>query len=167
MIVDGYNCIFAWEELKAISAYDIGVARDRLVDILCNYAAFTHEEVMVVFDGYNVKGNRGEVMRVHNVDVVYTKEHESADIYIQKLVSEIGRKKNVRVVTSDALIQISALHHGALRVSAAEFEEQVDAVDEKIAEFLEKLARESRFRAEETSFMSALEKWRLGSGGEE
>ena len=167
LIVDGYNCIFAWEELKAISAYDIGVARDRLVDILCNYAAFTHEEVMVVFDGYNVKGNRGEVMRVHNVDVVYTKEHESADIYIQKLVSEIGRKKNVRVVTSDALIQISALHHGALRVSAAEFEEQVDAVDEKIAEFLEKLARESRFRAEETSFMNALEKWRLGSGGEE
>lgn len=143
-IVDGYNCIFAWERLKAIAEYNLETARRTLADALCNYAAFTRNHVILVFDGYAVKDNRGEKINYHNIHIVYTKEHETGDIYMQKLVAEIGKNDKVYVVTSDALIQLSALHHGALRVSAGEFEREVTEAENQIADFLAQLEKEDK-----------------------
>lgn len=136
IIVDGYNCIFAWEELKFLAESDISAARDRLADILCNYAAFTGSEVVLVFDAYMVAGNNGENYNYNNIHIVYTQERETGDVYIERFVSEIGKNDNVRVVTSDAMIQLSAVRYGVLRVSAREFEEEIKAVNERISERL-------------------------------
>ncbi len=136
VIVDGYNVIFAWKALKELAAADLGGARERLMHIMCNYAAFTKNNVVLVFDAYKVPGNRGERFDFHNIRVVYTKERELGDVYIEKMVSEIGKNESVRVVSSDALIQLSAVRFGVLRESAAEFEREIDEVSEKISEFL-------------------------------
>ncbi len=136
VIVDGYNCVFAWKELKFLAETDISAARDRLADILCNYAAFTGSEVVLVFDAYMVAGGSGENFNYHNIHIVYTEERETGDIYIERLVSEIGKNENVRVVTSDGMIQLSAVRFGVLRVSAREFEREIEAVNEKISEKL-------------------------------
>lgn len=103
---------------------DISAARDRLADILCNYAAFTGSEVVLVFDAYMVAGGSGENFNYHNIHIVYTEERETGDVYIERLVSEIGKNENVRVVTSDGMIQLSAVRFGVLRVSAREFERE-------------------------------------------
>ena len=139
VIVDGYNVIFAWNELKDIAKDNLSIARDKLMDILCNYAAFTKSEVILVFDAYKVQGNTGKKFNYNNIRVVYTKERELGDNYIEKLISDIGKNDNVRVVTSDNLIQLSAVRFGVLRVSAKEFEREVSSVDNIIDELLYKI----------------------------
>lgn len=134
VIVDGYNCIFAWDELRFFAESDISAARDRLADILCNYAAFTGCEVVLVFDAYMVAGNNGENYNYNNIHIVYTQERETGDVYIERFISETGKNENVRVVTSDGMIQLSAVRYGVLRVSAREFEEEIAAVNAKISE---------------------------------
>ena len=139
VIVDGYNVIFAWDELKKLADDNLENARQKLMDILCNYSAFTKCETVLVFDAYNVPGNKGKRFNYNNIRVVYTKERELGDNYIEKLISEIGKNENVRVVTSDNLIQLSAVRFGVLRVSAREFEREVKKVDEIIDELLQKI----------------------------
>lgn len=138
-LVDGYNVIFAWDELKSLADTDLGAARERLMEILCNYSAYTKNNVVLVFDAYKVPGNTGERFDFHNIHVVYTKERELGDVYIEKLISEIGKNDRVRVVTSDNLIQLSAVRFGVLRMSAAEFEREVDSVHAKIGKFLDEI----------------------------
>lgn len=139
VLVDGYNVIFAWDELKRLADTDLGAARERLMEILCNYSAYTKNNVVLVFDAYKVTGNTGERFDFHNIHVVYTKERELGDVYIEKLISEIGKNDRVRVVTSDNLIQLSAVRFGVLRMSAAEFEREVDSVHAKICKFLDEI----------------------------
>lgn len=139
VLVDGYNVIFAWDELKSLADTDLGAARERLMEIMCNYSAYTKNNVVLVFDAYKVPGNKGERFDFHNIHVVYTKERELGDIYIEKLISEIGKNDRVRVVTSDNLIQLSAVRFGVLRMSAAEFEREVDSVHAKIGKFLDEI----------------------------
>ena len=136
VLVDGYNIIFAWDELKAIAETDLEQARGRLVDILRNYQAFRSCPVILVFDAYKVKNNPGSVETLGGLSIVYTKEAETADMYIEKVTHELGRKHQVRVATSDGLEQMIILSHGALRVSASNFYEEVQMVDRSIAEFL-------------------------------
>ena len=139
IIVDGYNVIFAWSELKKLAEHNLSFARDRLCDILCNYSAFTKCETIVVFDAYKVTDNSGKRFNYNNIRIVYTKERELGDNYIEKLISEIGKNENVRVVTSDNLIRLSAVRFGVSKVSAADFEKEVAGVDKKIEELLEKI----------------------------
>ena len=139
VIVDGYNVIFAWEELKKIAAGDLETARDRLMNILCNYSAFTKINVILVFDAYRVPGGKGSRFDYNNIHVVYTKEHELGDNYIEKLVAEIGKNEYVRVVTSDRLIQLSVIRSGVLRTPAKEFEREVDEVHTRIAQALDQI----------------------------
>lgn len=141
VIVDGYNVIFAWDELKALAEDNLSTARDRLLDILCNYSAFSKCETVVVFDAYKVPGNNGTRYNYNNIRVVFTKERELGDNYIEKLISDIGKNENVRVVTSDNLIQLSAVRFGVLRVSAQEFKREVDNVEKSIDELLLKINR--------------------------
>ena len=130
--------IFAWEDLERLAREDVAAARDRLIHQLTNFAAFTRCEVVLVFDGYRVAHNPGEKADLHGLRVVYTREKETADMYIEKLVQEIGKNQQVRVVTSDALIQLSAVRSGVLRMSAREFGEEVAEVSRQIGELLAK-----------------------------
>ena len=125
LIVDGYNMIFAWEVLSQTARTDLDAARRQLLDRLSSYTGFTKCRTVVVFDGYKVAGNPGEKGHFHNLQVVYTKENQTADAYIQSLVREIGKNYQVRVATSDALVQLSSLGSGVLRMSARELEEEV------------------------------------------
>ena len=144
LIVDGYNVIFAWEDLKEIAETDLERARNELMRILSNYSAFTKHDVVLVFDAYKVAGNQGKRFDYQNIHVVFTKERELGDVYIEKLIAEIGKNDNVRVVTSDALIQLSAVRYGVLRMSAAEFALEVNEVNGKIGEILTELREQSR-----------------------
>ena len=137
-IVDGYNVIFAWDDLHKLADVDLAAARDQLLHLLANFAGFTGAEVVLVFDGYKVPGSAGEKFDKHGVHVVYTKERETGDMYIEHLVQEIGKNEQVRVVTSDGLIQLSAVRTGVLRMSAREFEIELAAVNEEIGKVLEK-----------------------------
>ncbi len=123
IIVDGYNIIFAWEELAFPAKEDLDAARRRLMDILSSYAGFTKCRLILVFDGYKQKGNPGEKSQFHNIQVVYTREGETADAYIEALAAEIGTNYNIRVATSDSLVQLSSLRSGVLRMSARELKE--------------------------------------------
>lgn len=135
LLVDGYNIIFAWEELASLAGVDLNAARGRLQDILCNYQAFRKMHLILVFDAYRVKGNPGSVEHCHNIDVVYTKEAETADQYIEKVTHEMSRKNyRVRVATSDGLEQIIIMGAGAIRVSARELYEEVRAAEEEMRE---------------------------------
>ncbi|MDD6188948.1 MAG: TetM/TetW/TetO/TetS family tetracycline resistance ribosomal protection protein [Clostridiales bacterium] len=136
LLVDGYNIIFAWDELKAIAEDNLDAARNQLINILCNYQGFRRCELILVFDAYKVKGNPGSVEKVHNINVVYTKEAETADMYIERVTNEIGKKHRVRVATSDGLEQLIIIGHGALRVSATEFKDEVSRAEQAIREFL-------------------------------
>ena len=133
LLVDGYNIIFAWDELKEIARGSLDAARKYLCDLLCNYQGYQKCRVIVVFDAYKVKGGLGSVERYHNIHVVYTKEAETADAYIEKATYEIGKKHRVKVATSDGPEQMIILGHGALRVSAAAFHEEVERVQGQIA----------------------------------
>ncbi len=139
VIIDGYNVIFAWDELKSLAKTNLEAARDRLMDILCNYSAFTRCETILVFDAYKVPSNKGEKFTYNNIKVVFTKEKELGDNYIEKLISDIGKNDNVRVVTSDNLIQLSAVRFGVVRVSAKEFEREIIAVNKNIDDLLFKI----------------------------
>lgn len=134
LLVDGYNIIFAWEDLKELAAVNIDGAREKLMDILCNYQGFKKSTLILVFDAYKVKGNPGSVETYYNIHVVYTKEAETADQYIEKTVHEIGRKYRVTVATSDQLEQVIILGQGGQRMSARELLEDVIEVSHQIRE---------------------------------
>ena len=134
LLVDGNNIIFAWEDLKELAAVNIDGAREKLMDILCNYQGFKKSTLILVFDAYKVKGNPGSVETYHNIHVVYTKEAETADQYIEKTVHEIGRKYRVTVATSDQLEQVIILGQGGQRMSARELLEDVIEVSHQIRE---------------------------------
>lgn len=138
LLVDGYNIIFAWEELRELSKMDLDLARTTLVNRLCAYRAMRNTEVIVVFDAYKVKGNPGSVEKVLNISVVYTKEAETADSYIEKVSHQLGKNYNVKVATSDYMEQIIILGSGAFRISAGEFLKEVEAAEEELRELMEK-----------------------------
>jgi small GTP-binding protein len=137
LIVDGYNVIFAWDELKELAKGSFAGARERLTEMLVNYHGYRGGELVLVFDGYKVKGNPGTKEETSGIHVVYTKENESADNYIESLVHEIGKNYRVRVATSDGLIQLTALRMGVQRMSARELEHEVRKALDEIAELLE------------------------------
>lgn len=125
LLVDGYNVIFAWDDLHELSEVNIEGARGKLMDILCNYQGYKKNTIILVFDGYKVPGNQGEVLKYHNIYVVYTKEAETADQYIEKTVPEIAKKHRVSVATSDALEQMIIIGQGAHRISARDLLEEI------------------------------------------
>lgn len=134
LLVDGYNIIFAWEDLHALAELNIDSARDRLMDICSNYQGYAGCTLILVFDAYKVKGNTGSVQKYHNIYVVYTKEAETADQYIEKTVHEIGRKHRVTVATSDRLEQMIIWGDGAARLSAAGFRETMEKAAAQVRE---------------------------------
>lgn len=136
LLVDGYNIIFAWDELKAIARDNLDAARTALCDLLCNYQGYKKCVVIAVFDAYKVKGGLGSVEKYHNIHVVYTKEAETADAYIERATYEIGRQHRVKVATSDGPEQLIILGHGALRMSAAHFHQEMEQVQGQISETL-------------------------------
>ncbi len=132
LIVDGYNIIFAWDDLAQIAKEDLEAARRHLCDSLSSFAGFRKWRVVLVFDGYKVKGNLGERTQYHNIQVVYTRENETGDSYIESLVHEIGPNYNVRVTTSDSLVQLSSLRSGVLRMSARELKELLETAKKEM-----------------------------------
>lgn len=126
LIVDGYNLIFAWDELKKLASESLDSAREKLIDKMINYSGFTNRETVLVFDAYKVPGGQGEKYDSANLHVAYTRENESADLYIERLADEIGKDEAVRVVTSDSLIRLTALRAGVLRTSSKEFQVEVE-----------------------------------------
>ena len=136
LLVDGYNVIFAWDDLRKLADGNLDAARRRLMDILCNYAGYRRCVPILVFDAYKVRGGAREVEQYHNLYVVYTREAETADMYIERATHELAKEHRTRVVSSDGAEQIIVMGHGALRVSARAFEEEVRAVEKEIREFL-------------------------------
>lgn len=134
VIVDGYNVIFAWDTLRELSEHNIDSARGKLMDILSNYQGYMNCKLIVVFDGYKVKDNKGERFPYDDIEVVYTKEGETADAHIEKLTHELARKHKVTVVTSDGLEQIVTMGQGAIRMSSRDFKAEVERVNEHLRE---------------------------------
>lgn len=134
LLVDGYNIIHAWDELKELYEVSLESARQKLMDILSNYQGFKKITVIVVFDGYLVKGNIGTVYEYNNINVVFTKEAETADHYIERVVNILPKHYKVRVATSDALEQLIILGGGAIRVSARELYNEIKGVETSIRE---------------------------------
>ena len=148
LIIDGYNVIFGWDELKSLAGADLASARLKLMDILADYRSFSPCEIVLVFDGYRVKSNPGEKFDYHGLHVVYTKEGQTGDMFIERLANEIGKNYSVAVVTSDNLIRLSALRSGILRKSVNEFHADVQQTSLKIAEIIARnnaLNEKSRF----------------------
>ena len=141
LLVDGYNIIFAWEELTALARVDVSAARAALEDILSDYQGFRKCVVILVFDAYKVKGNPGSVEKRGGIYVVYTKEAETADAYIEKATYDLGKNHRVRVATSDGLEQLIILGHGALRLSARSFKAEVEQARGEISALVDKLNR--------------------------
>ena len=137
LIVDGYNVIFAWDELKEMAAVNLDSAREAFLEILIHYQGYRKVGILVVFDGYKVKGNPGTQMKQAGLDVVYTKEAETADRFIEKTIYELGRKYKITVVTSDRPVQMAAMGDGAVRMSAREFYQEVMAVSAEIRQKLQ------------------------------
>ncbi len=142
LLVDGYNLIFAWDELKTMAQENLDAARKALCDLLCNYQGYRKCEVIAVFDAYKVRGGQGSVEKYHNIYVVYTKEAETADAYIERATYEIGKQHRVKVATSDGPEQLIILGHGALRVSASGFREELESVQGQIAQVLRRNNRQ-------------------------
>ena len=138
-VVDGYNVIFDWDELHALADRDLSAARERLMDTLCGWAAFTRTQVVLVFDGYKVPGSLGEKFDYRGIHVVYTKERETGDMYIERFLQQVGKNDHVRVVTSDGLIQLSAVWTGVMRMSSAEFGRQVAEASDQIQAFIARM----------------------------
>ena len=136
LLVDGYNIIFSWRELKDISTSNLDLARSMLINTMCNYQGVYGCEVIVVFDAYKVKGSVREVEKVGNISVIYTKESETADMYIEKASHDLSRKHRVRVATSDGMEQLIILGNGAFRISAAELYEEVKIADKRIQDYI-------------------------------
>ena len=136
-MIDGYNIIFAWEDLKVIAKDNLESARAKLVERIAAYKLFRDIEVIVVFDAYRVKGNIGEVENIDGISVVYTKEAQTADSYIEKTAKELSKKYRVTVATSDGLEQLIIFGSGAERVSAREFVEELEKTEEDLRKFIE------------------------------
>ena len=134
--MDGYNLIFAWEELKAVARDNLDAARQMLMEVLSNYQGFQRDIVILVFDAYRVPRSVQDVTKYHNIYVVYTKEAETADTYIERATYEIGRHHRVRVATSDGAEQLIILGHGALRLSASAFKAEVEQAAGQISAIL-------------------------------
>lgn len=165
LLVDGYNIIFAWDELRKLSETNVEGARGKLADILCNYQGWRQCTLILVFDAYKVEGNPGEVMKYHNIYVVYTKEAETADQYIEKTVRKIARTADVTVATSDGLEQVIILGQGARRMSAAGLREEVEMALKEIREEYPSKEGDSRnylFDYLKEADARELEKMRLG-----
>ena len=165
LLVDGYNIIFAWEELKTLAEANIDAARDKLMDILCEYQGYKKCTLILVFDAYKVTGNPGHVHKYHNIHVVYTKEAETADQYIEKTVHEIGKKYKVTVATSDRLEQVIILGQGAFRMSARELQEEIELMKEQIREEVKQKRTSQKnylFDSVDEHMAEYLEKVRLG-----
>ena len=135
--MDGYNIIFGWEELNRLAKENLELARARLINILCNYQGFRRCNLILVFDAYRVKGNHREIENEHGITVVYTKEAETADMFIEKTAHELGKNHRVRVATSDSVEQIIIMGNGAIRVSATEFLAEVNEVEAAIRKILD------------------------------
>lgn len=158
LLVDGYNIIFAWEELKAAARDSLYAARKQLCDLLCNYQGVKKCVVIVVFDAYQVKGGLGSVERYHNIHVVYTREAETADAYIERTTYEIGREHRVKVATSDGPEQLIILGHGALRLSASAFRDEVEEALRQMARAIDQNNRQERDGAVRSALEKAREK---------
>lgn len=139
LLVDGYNVIFAWDSLKALAKDNVDGARNTLINILCNYQGYKKCEVILVFDAYKVKENTGDVEKIDNINVVYTKEAETADMYIEKVSHKLAKNNKVRVVTSDALEQLIILEGGALRVSSKEFFYEIKQAEDDIRNIISQI----------------------------
>lgn len=168
LLVDGYNIIFSWEELRELSEKDIGAARGKLADILSNYQGYRKCTLILVYDAYKVEGNPGEVMKYHNIYIVYTKEAETADQYIEKTVRRIAKDASVTVATSDGLEQVIILGQGANRMSAPGLKEEIErTLAEVRGEHLGKKGSVGNYLFdyldEETA--AEMEKVRLGKAG--
>ena len=165
LLVDGYNVIHAWEDLKELSKDNFEAARNKLMDILCNYQGYKKCTVILVFDAYKVEGYNMEVKKYHNIYVVYTKEAETADQYIEKVVHEIGRKYHVTVVTSDGIEQIVTLGQGGTLISAREFLQEVEIVRGQIQDDINERRETSKnylFHHLDEELASEMEEIRLG-----
>lgn len=138
LLVDGYNIIFAWENLRKIAEDSIDAARDRLVNILCNYQGVKKMELILVFDAYKVEGGRGSIEKIGGIYVVYTKEAETADAYIERTTHELIKNyhHHVKVATGDGLEQVIIMSSGALRMSANDLYEDVNCVNKDIREYI-------------------------------
>ena len=161
LLVDGYNIIFAWDELKKLAAEHLDAARKKLCDLLCNYQGYRKCRVILVFDAYKVKGGLGSVEKYHNITIVYTKEAETADAYIERATYEIGRQHRVRVATSDGPEQIIILGHGALRLSASALHEELMEVQKQIGDTV---WQNNRKNANSGAVRAAMEKAKEGGG---
>ncbi|MCI8949563.1 MAG: GTP-binding protein [Lachnospiraceae bacterium] len=156
LLVDGYNIIFSWEELKELAKTNLDGARHRLMDILCNYQGFQKCHLILVFDAYRVAGHRCEVQAYHNIHIVYTKEAETADQYIEKVVHELGKQYRVTVATSDGLEQVIILGQGGLRMSASDLKEEIERVNQVMREeYLEKPHRKQNLLFQEVDSETA------------
>jgi len=144
LIVDGYNIIYAHEELKRTAEYSLEKARELLMDMLSNYVAYTKTELTLVFDAYLVKKGAGSDFIHDGYRVIYTKENQTADAFIERMMHELGPDYSIRAVTGDSLVQLSALHAGVLRMTAREFFEELESVSAEITEFLFRLSEQKR-----------------------
>ncbi|WP_334145261.1 translation factor GTPase family protein [Muricomes intestini] len=168
LLVDGYNIIFAWEELKALAEINLESARDKLMDILCNYQGYKKCILILVFDAYKVAENPGEVQKYHNINVVYTKEAETADQYIEKTVRNMDRKYDVTVATSDALEQVIIMGQGAQRLSAKGLKEEIELMLKEIrSEYLGRPAEDRNYLFDYMTdeLAKEMESVRLGKSG--
>ena len=136
LLVDGYNIIFAWDELKKDARESLDFARNNLIHRLCNYQGYAGVEIILVFDAYKVKKNPGSVEHHRNISVVYTKEAETADTYIERVSHELSKKHRVRVATSDGAEQMIILGGGALRIPAAAFHKEIRDAENAITEII-------------------------------
>lgn len=165
LLVDGYNIIFAWKDLKEIADTNLEAARIKLADTLCNYQGFKQNEIILVFDGYKSKGNAGSVIHYHNIDIVYTKEAETADQFIEAVSQQMAREYRIRVATSDGLEQMIILAKGATRMSAAELCREIKDTEKEIKSMYEAKSSGSRNLLMDNlppHIASMLEKMRLG-----
>ena len=137
-LVDGYNIIFAWDDLKKLSEESLDLARSQLINRLRNYQGYVQSPVIIVFDAYKVKDGLGSIQHYGGLSVVYTKEAETADMYIEKTTHNLAKQYKVRVATSDTLEQVIILGSGARRISALAFQDEVKNVEKTIREFLGK-----------------------------
>ena len=138
LLVDGYNIIFAWDELKKIAEENLDAARAELINMMCSYQGFSGDELILVFDAYRVKGKHREVEKYYNINIVYTRESETADSYIERTSHELSKKHRVRVATSDGAEQMIILGNGAMRISAAEFQKRYQAAQKAIREYMDR-----------------------------
>lgn len=139
LLVDGYNIIFAWKNLNKLAKDNLELARDKLIHILKNYQGVKNINIILVFDAYLVKGSKGSIEKNDNISIVYTKEAETADNYIEKTATALSKEYKVRVATSDYLEQVIIIGRGAVRISANDLKNEVDAVNKQISERLDEI----------------------------